>query len=107
MNTTTSPGVVAILRSALGRALQWRLWLLFAAASLLCALLAALPAWNWLASVLNHSVHATAIAEGTAPGLLLDALLSPSTPCGASRDINASNSSVGALPAAMASASTE
>ena len=82
MNTTTSPGVVAILRSALGRALQWRLWLLFAAASLLCALLAALPAWNWLASVLNHSVHATAIAEGTAPGLLLDALLAHDTPHG-------------------------
>jgi len=82
MNTTTSPGVVAILSSALGRALQWRLWLLFAAASLLCALLAALPAWNWLASVLNHSVHATAIAEGTAPGLLLDALLAHDTPTG-------------------------
>ena len=82
MNTTTSPGAFAVLRSALGRALQWRLWLLFASASLLCALVAALPAWNWLAGVLNHSVHVDAIAEGKAPALLLDALLSRDAPTG-------------------------
>ncbi len=80
MNTTTMPGTFATLRSALGRALQWRLWLLFAGASLLCALIAALPAWNWLASVLNHSVHVDAIAEGKAPALLLDALLARDAP---------------------------
>jgi len=82
MNTTTSPGVVAILRSVLVRALQWRLWLLFATASLLCALIATLPAWNWLAEVLNHSMHVDAIAEGKAPALLLDALLSRDAPHG-------------------------
>lgn len=82
MNTTTSPGVFATLRSSLCRALQWRLWLLFVAASLLCALVAALPAWNWLASVLNHSVHVDAIASGKAPALLLDALLSQDAPHG-------------------------
>lgn len=82
MNTTTSANAFAILRSSLGRALQWRLWLLFAIATLLCALLAALPAWNWLASVLNHSVHADAIAAGEAPTLLLDALLSRDAPTG-------------------------
>ena len=86
MNTTTSRGanaaVLAVLRSALVRALQWRLWLLFAAASLLCALLAALPAWNWLAGTLNHSVQADAIAAGKAPALLLDALMSRDAPHG-------------------------
>lgn len=81
MNTTT-PTLIAALRSAFGRALQWRLWLLFAAASLLCALVAALPAWNWLAQVLNHAVQADAIAEGRAPTLLLDALLSHDAPHG-------------------------
>ena len=82
MNTTTSPGAFATLRSSLGRALQWRLWLLFVAASLLCALIAALPAWGWLAGVLNHSVHAEAIASGKAPALLLDALMSRDAPHG-------------------------
>ena len=77
MNTTTPIGakapVLPTLRAALGRALQWRLWLLFAGASLSCALLAGLPVWNWLAGVLNHSVHVDAIAAGQAPALLLDA----------------------------------
>lgn len=80
MNTTTSPGAFATLRSALGRALQWRLWLLSVAASLLCALIAALPAWNWLAGVLDHSVHVDAIAAGKAPTLLLDAVLAREAP---------------------------
>lgn len=83
---TTPPGakaaVLPVLRASLGRALQWRLWLLFAAASLACALVAALPAWNWLAGVLNHSVHSGAIAAGEAPTLLLDALLSREAPHG-------------------------
>ncbi|QIL21169.1 hypothetical protein [Thermomonas sp. HDW16] len=82
MNTTTSPGAFATLRSSLGRALQWRLWLLFATASLLCALVAALPAWDWLASLLNHSVQADAIAAGKAPALLLDVLMSRDAPYG-------------------------
>ncbi|HWS77042.1 MAG TPA: hypothetical protein VN205_01575 [Thermomonas sp.] len=84
MNTTISTGAKArllpILRSALGRAVQWRLWLLFAATALLCALVASLPAWNWLAGVLDHSVHADAIAAGQAPSLLLDALMARNAP---------------------------
>lgn len=80
MNPTPSNDASAILRSALGRALQWRLWLLFAAASLLCALLASLPMWNWLAGLSNHSVHADAIAAGKAPTLLLDALMARDAP---------------------------
>jgi len=84
MNTTTSPGANAkllpTLRSALGRALQWRLWLLFVAASLLCALLAALPVFNWLAGVLDNSVHAGAVAAGAAPTLLADALMARNAP---------------------------
>ena len=93
MNNTTSPGAFATLRSSLGRALQWRLWLLFVAASLLCALLAALPAWNWLAGVLNHSVDAGAIASGKAPTLLLDALMSRDAPHG----VIGESSSLGAI----------
>ena len=82
MNTTTSPGAFATLRSSLGRALQWRLWLLFVATSLLCALFATLPVWDWLAGLLNHSVDADAIAAGKAPALLLDALMSRDSPYG-------------------------
>ena len=82
MNTTTSPGAFATLRSSLGRALQWRLWLLFVANSLLCALFATLPVWDWLAGLLNHSVDADAIAAGKAPALLLDALMSRDSPYG-------------------------
>ncbi len=84
MTTTTSPGANAnllpTLRSALGRALQWRLWLLFVAASLMCALVAGLPAFTWLASVLDHSVHAGSIASGKAPALLADALMARNSP---------------------------
>lgn len=84
MNTMTSPGANATLlptlRAALGRAIQWRLWLLFVAASLLCALVAGLPAFNWLAGVLDHSVQAGAIAAGEAPALLADALMARNAP---------------------------
>ena len=84
MTMTTSPGANATLlptlRSALGRALQWRLWLLFVAASLLCALVAGLPAFSWLAGVLDHSVRAGAIATGEAPALLADALMARNAP---------------------------
>jgi hypothetical protein len=82
MTTTTSPGVFATLRSSLCRALQWRLWVLFVGATLLCALIASLPAWNWLAGALNHSVHADAIAAGQGPALLLEALMSRDAPRG-------------------------
>ena len=44
--------------------------------------LAGLPVWNWLAGVLNHSVHVDAIAAGRAPALLLDAVLSRDAPTG-------------------------
>ena len=71
-----------ILGQALDGAMQWRLWLLWIGASLACALIAALPAWNWLAAGLNHSVHAPAIASGQAPVPLLDLLLSRNAPLG-------------------------
>ena len=74
------------VRSAIGDglrgALQWRLWLLWIGASLGCALIATLPAWNWLAESLNHSVQAKAIANGEAPTLLLDMVLSRNAPHG-------------------------
>lgn len=80
MTTSSQPGALAILRASLGRGMQWRLWLLFVATSLACALVAALPAWTWLAGVLDYSVHADAIAAGQSPGLLLDALMARNTP---------------------------
>jgi hypothetical protein len=38
---------------ALAGALQWRLLLVWIATTLLCAVLAALPTWNWLSGLLN------------------------------------------------------
>ena len=72
------------LRRALGKsldgALQWRLWLLWIGATLLCALVAALPLWAWLGDQLNHSVHAADVAAGKAPLLLFDAAMAPNSP---------------------------
>ena len=65
---------------ALGNALQWRLLLLWIFASLLCALLGALPAWGWLAGLLDHSLQAPAIATGQAPALLAGALMADDAP---------------------------
>jgi hypothetical protein len=83
--TTTTPTAanatfLPTLRSALRRALQWRLWLLFVAASLLCALVAGLPAFKWLGGALDYSVHAGAIAAGEAPALLADAVMARNAP---------------------------
>lgn len=78
----TSLPVRAALGDGLRGAMQWRLWLLWIGASLACALVAALPAWNWLAESLNHSVQSRAIANGEAPTLLLDMLLSRNAPHG-------------------------
>ena len=84
MSTTrpTSLSARSALRDGLRGAMQWRLWLLWIGASLGCAMIATLPAWNWLASALNHSVHAPAIASGQAPVPLLDLLLSRNAPLG-------------------------
>ena len=71
-----------ILGTALDGAMQWRLWLLWIGASLGCALIAALPAWSWLAASLDNSVHAPAIASGQAPIPLLDLLMSRTAPLG-------------------------
>ena len=71
-NGPTSLPVRSALRDGLRGAMQWRLWLLWIGASLGCALIAALPAWSWLAAGLDHSVQAQAIARGQAPALLLD-----------------------------------
>ena len=76
----TSLSARSALSDGLRGAMQWRLWLLWIGASLACALIAALPAWNWLASALNYSVHAPAIASGQAPVPLLDLLLSRNAP---------------------------
>lgn len=66
--------------AALLRATQWKLLLLWILASLGCALIAAIPAWSWLGSVLDHSLAADAIARGEAPMPLLDALMASTAP---------------------------
>lgn len=73
-------------RSALPRALtgalQWRLLLLWVVTALCCALLAALPAWNWLGSLLDYAVQAPSVAAGTAPLLLVEGLMAQGAPMG-------------------------
>ncbi len=81
MNTTNRPlRARTSVPRALAHALQWRLLLVWMAATLLCALLAALPAWNWLASQLNHALQAPAIATGKAPLRLIEALMADEAP---------------------------
>lgn len=81
-NGPTSLPARSALRDGLRGAMQWRLWLLWIGATLACALIAALPAWNWLATGLDHSLHAQAIANGQAPAPLLDLLMSRHAPLG-------------------------
>ena len=78
--STTSLSTVAAIGRGLRGAMQWRLWLLWALATLACALLAALPAWGWLGAAFDHSVHADAIANGDAPGLLADLVMARNAP---------------------------
>lgn len=82
MTETTHPPLP--MRRALGMALdgalQWRLWLLWIATTLGCALIGSLPLWAWLAAQLNHSVHVADIATGDAPMLLFDALMARDAP---------------------------
>lgn len=81
MTLTTRPlRARAAVPRALAAALQWRLLLLWIAASLLCALPAAVPVWKWLAGLLDHSPHAADIGAGRAPALLLEAMMAPQAP---------------------------
>lgn len=81
MNLSTRPvRAGSAVPAALVRALQWRLLLLWILATLGCAVIAALPLWGWLGSVLDHSLLANAVADGKAPMALLDALLAPNSP---------------------------
>lgn len=81
---TTPPNAPLPMRRALGKALdgalQWRLWLLWIAATLLCTLIAALPTWAWLAAQVSHSAQAADIASGSAPTLLLEAAMARHAP---------------------------
>ena len=81
MSTNTRPlPIAAALGRGLRGALQWRLLLLWALATLVCALIGALPAWGWLGTLFGHSVHATAVAGGEAPALVLEALTQRDAP---------------------------
>jgi hypothetical protein len=83
MNTTTSPlRARSALSHALRGALQWRLWLLWILATGVCALIGAMPVWNWLGSVMDHSLQAGAVATGKAAPLLIEALTARDAPLG-------------------------
>ena len=81
MTTTTSPlPARSALSHALRGAMQWRIWLLWIVATGMCALIGALPVWNWLGGVLDYSLLGGAIATGKAPPLLIEAMMSRDTP---------------------------
>lgn len=83
MNMTTSPlRARTALSHALRGGMQWRLWLLWIVATGACALIGAMPIWNWLGSVLDNSLLAGAIATGKAPPMLIEALMSRDAPLG-------------------------
>jgi hypothetical protein len=83
MNTTTSPLRARFaLSHALRGALQWRLWLLWIIATGTCALVGALPVWNWLRSIMDYSLDAGAVATGKGLPLLAEALMSRDAPLG-------------------------
>ena len=83
MNSANSPlRARTALSSALRGALQWRLWLLWLAATGVCTLVGALPVKTWLGSVLDNSLHAGAVATGQAAPLMLEALMSRDAPLG-------------------------
>lgn len=70
------------LSHALRGALQWRLWLLWIAVTGICALVGAMPFWNWLGDVLDHSLLAGVVGSGKAPALMVEALMSRDAPLG-------------------------
>ncbi len=55
--------LTANLKNASRAALQWRLLVIWLAATLLPALLLALPMWSALSGILSHSVHAPELAK--------------------------------------------
>jgi hypothetical protein len=63
MNPIQSPNFSAVLRSAGGLAMQWRMLLLWVAALLIPAALATFPFWQVMAKLLDHSVHAAELAQ--------------------------------------------
>ncbi|MGV8942973.1 hypothetical protein [Thermomonas sp.] len=68
------------LSHALRGALQWRLWLLWIATTGVCALIGALPVWNWLGGLLDNSLLSATVGSGKAPALLVEALMARDAP---------------------------
>ncbi|MDQ3159903.1 MAG: hypothetical protein M3Q51_02650 [Pseudomonadota bacterium] len=81
MNSTNTPlRARTALSHGLRGALQWRLWLLWIIVTGACAVIGAMPLWNWLGEVLDHSLLAGAVGSGKAPAVLLEAFMSRDTP---------------------------
>ncbi len=81
MTTANSPlRARTALSHALRGAMQWRLWLLWIAITGVCALIGALPVWNWLGSILDNSLLGDAVGSGKAPALLIEALMARDAP---------------------------
>jgi hypothetical protein len=66
-------GAFGALVGGLGRALQWRVLLLWAVGLLIPTAIAAMPWWIGLSGRLDHSVHAKAIAERFDLGMMFEA----------------------------------
>ncbi|MDI1253931.1 hypothetical protein [Thermomonas sp.] len=83
MNSANTPlRTRTALSHGLRGALQWRLWLLWIVVTGICALVGALPFWNWLGGVLDNSLLAGVVGSGKAPALMLEALMSRDAPLG-------------------------
>lgn len=86
MTTANSPlRARTALSHALRGAMQWRLWLLWIAVTGACALIGALPVWNWLSGLLDNSLLGDAVGSGKAPALFIEALMARDAPLGVLR----------------------
>ncbi len=83
MNSANTPlRARTALSHGLRGALQWRLWLLWIVVTGVCALIGAMPVWNWLGGLLDNSLLGDAVGSGQAPALVIEALNSRDAPLG-------------------------
>lgn len=81
MNSANAPlRARTALSHGLRGALQWRLWLLWIIVTGACALIGAMPVWNWLGGVLDNSLLGAAVGSGKAPAVMIEAIMSRDTP---------------------------
>ena len=83
MTTANTPlRIRTALSHAQRGAMQWRLWLLWIVVTGMCALIGALPVWNWLGGLLDNSLLGPTVGSGNAPALLIETLMARDAPLG-------------------------